>query len=581
MGMTRQILMELVFLSLSGTVLGLLLWLLRPLTRRLFSWKWHYYLWLAVLLRLALPVHVDMGWEILPARESGVSAVSELPEAGGRAFVDAQISGEQVSGEQFSGEQASGEQSSIEQYSTEQFSTENLVEAEGTGQAQRNSAGTLPESARSFEWEALWQWGFLIWLAGAAASLAVRGLRCRRFLRYIKEDCRRVSEDRLQHLAGRLVEELRIPGWVWVYESPRTVTPALIGLRRSFIVLPQAEWELKEAELVLRHELIHLKRKDLWYKALFQLVCCIHWFNPVLILFERRMEQDCELSCDEAVIAPLREEERKVYGNVLLDTAERQSLFRRGGFSAALLEGRGHLGQRLHGILSFRERGKAAALLSIAAFAGIAFLSACAPSAGQETDRAEEIAKAEAAEEGNSDSFLGRLADRLFRNSWQREVLNMDFGIDPSEDAWKVFEDDELLAGKDVDGVWKAFWYMGDYGDGVRTVGAESFAICGSESILIAYAQEPVEVELRSSWDLVSGDFKLAYVSPEGSVETLADQGEEAAVTVQLEPGRNVIRMAGREAILEKLSISVEGLDADKILQVYMTEEEENEPVYK
>ena len=571
MGMTRQILMELVFLSLSGTALGLLLWLLRPLTRRLFSWKWHYYLWLAVLLRLALPVHVDMGWEILPARESGVSAVSELPEAGGRAFVDAQISGEQ----------ASGEQSSIEQHSTEQFSTENLVEAEGTGQAQRNSAGTLPESARSFEWEALWQWGFLIWLAGAAASLAVRGLRCRRFLRYIKEDCRRVSEDRLQHLAGRLAEELRIPGWVWVYESPRTATPALIGLRRSFIVLPQAEWELKEAELVLRHELIHLKRKDLWYKALFQLVCCIHWFNPVLILFERRMEQDCELSCDEAVIAPLREEERKVYGNVLLDTAERQSLFRRGGFSAALLEGRGHLGQRLHGILSFRERGKAAALLSIAAFAGIAFLSACAPSAGQETDRAEEIAKAEAAEEGNSDSFLGRLADRLFRNSWQREVLNMDFGIDPSEDAWKVFEDDELLAGKDVDGVWKAFWYMGDYGDGVRTVGAESFAICGSESILIAYAQEPVEVELRSSWDLVSGDFKLAYVSPEGSVETLADQGEEEAVTVQLEPGRNVIRMAGREAILEKLSISVEGLDADKISQVYMTEEEENEPVYK
>ena len=579
--MTRQILMELVFLSLSGTVLGLLLWLLRPLTRRLFSWKWHYYLWLAVLLRLALPVHVDMGWEILPARESGVSAVSELPEAGDRAFVDAQISGEQVSGEQFSGEQASGEQSSIEQYSTEQFSTENLAEAEETGQTQRNAAGTLPESARSFEWEALWQWGFLIWLAGAAASLAVRGLRCRRFLRYIKEDCRRVSEDRLQHLAGRLAEELRIPGWVWVYESPRTATPALLGLRRSFIVLPQAEWEPKEAELVLRHELIHLKRKDLWYKALFQLVCCIHWFNPVLILFERRMEQDCELSCDEAVIAPLREEERKVYGNVLLDTAERQSLFRRGGFSAALLEGRGHLGQRLHGILSFRERGKAAALLSIAAFAGIAFLSACAPSAGQETDRTEEISEAEAAEEGNSDSFLGRLADRLFRNSWQREVLNMDFGIDPSEDAWKVFEDDELLAGKDVDGVWKAFWYMGDYGDGVRTVGAESFAICGSESILIAYAQEPVEVELRSSWALVSGDFKLAYVSPEGSVETLADQGEEAVVTVQLEPGRNVIRMAGREAILEKLSISVEGLDADKILQVYMTEEEENESVYK
>ena len=76
--MTRQILMELVFLSLSGTVLGLLLWLLRPLTRRLLSWKWHYYLWLAVLLRLALPVHVDMGWEIFPARESGAVSYTHL-----------------------------------------------------------------------------------------------------------------------------------------------------------------------------------------------------------------------------------------------------------------------------------------------------------------------------------------------------------------------------------------------------------------------------------------------------------------------------------------------------------------------
>ena len=61
MGMTRQILIELVFLSLSGTVLGLLLWLLRPLTRRLFSWKWHYYIWAVVFLRLLLPVHPDPG----------------------------------------------------------------------------------------------------------------------------------------------------------------------------------------------------------------------------------------------------------------------------------------------------------------------------------------------------------------------------------------------------------------------------------------------------------------------------------------------------------------------------------------
>ena len=63
--MERQIILELLFLTLSGTALGLLFCLFRPLTGKVFSFRWHYYLWLIVLLRLILPVHVDMG--IFPA----------------------------------------------------------------------------------------------------------------------------------------------------------------------------------------------------------------------------------------------------------------------------------------------------------------------------------------------------------------------------------------------------------------------------------------------------------------------------------------------------------------------------------
>ena len=63
--MERQIILELLFLTLSGTALSLLFCLFRPLTGKVFSFRWHYYLWLIVLLRLILPVHVDMG--IFPA----------------------------------------------------------------------------------------------------------------------------------------------------------------------------------------------------------------------------------------------------------------------------------------------------------------------------------------------------------------------------------------------------------------------------------------------------------------------------------------------------------------------------------
>src|SRR5699024_1557799 len=131
---------------------------------------------------------------------------------------------------------------------------------------------------------------------------------------------------------------------------------------------------------------IHLKRHDLWYKWLLQLILCVHWFNPALLLLGKLMDRDCELSCDEAAIAPLTEQQRQRYGNILLDTAERQIKLRRSVLSATLLEGRENLKERLRGILVFRKRGTAVIFLSVLLFAAAAVLAACTPSAYRQTD---------------------------------------------------------------------------------------------------------------------------------------------------------------------------------------------------
>ena len=149
-------------------------------------------------------------------------------------------------------------------------------------------------------------------------------------------------------------------------------------------------------------------------------------------------------------------------------------------------------------------------------------------------------------------------------------MLKEPFHISDSEDAWRVYEDEELLAGDDVDGVWRAYFYSG--GQGVR---AESFAFCGSDSILIAQAEEPVEITVHSSWQLLSGSFKLVRVGPDGNVETLTESGEEDDLKLQLETGRNVIKMVGREARLEQLQISFDGLGSRKLAHVFYTENDE------
>ena len=533
--MERQIIQELLILSLSGTALGFLFLLLRPLTKKVFSWKWHYYLWLVVLLRLLAPVHIDAG--LFP----------EVPRWG---EVQLQESG---AGQSRSGDSAavSGQDQALE-----------CETASGQDQASEYEAASGQTGDRI---QTALHGIALIWVFGAALALILRIYHYRKFVCHVKADCVRVEMDEIQKLANTLGQKFHIKKWLWVYESSLVASPVLIGIRRPFIVLPKGTVEAEDAELVLRHEFTHLKRHDLWYKWLYQLALCVHWFNPFLHVFGKYLDRDCELSCDEAVIAPLSEEERRSYGNLLLDTAERQSRIHRSVLSATLSEGKENLRQRLQSILSFRKRGIAAAGLSALIFAGAAALAACAPAVRQDAETDSAVSK----EEG-SQGFFADLVDGLMGGSWRESVLKEPFHISDSEDAWRVYEDEELLAGDDVDGVWRAYFYSG--GQGVR---AESFAFCGSDSILIAQAEEPVEITVHSSWQLLSGSFKLVRVGPDGNVETLTESGEEDDLKLQLETGRNVIKMVGREARLEQLQISFDGLGSRKLAHVFYTENDE------
>ena len=533
--MERQIIQELLILSLSGTALGFLFLLLRPLTKKVFSWKWHYYLWLVVLLRLLAPVHIDAG--LFP----------EVPRWG---EVQLQESG---AGQSRSGDSAaaSGQDQALE-YETASGQDQALEYEAASGQTGDRIQTVLHGLA-------------LIWIFGAALALILRIYHYRKFVCHVKADCVRVETDEIQKLANTLGQKFHIKKWLWVYESSLVASPVLIGIRRPFIVLPKGTVEAEDAELVLRHEFTHLKRHDLWYKWLYQLAICVHWFNPFLHVFGKYLDRDCELSCDEAVIAPLSEEERRSYGNLLLDTAERQSRIHRSVLSATLSEGKENLRQRLQSILSFRKRGIAAAGLSALIFAGAAALAACAPAVRQDAETDSTVSK----EEG-SQGFFADLVDGLMGGSWRESVLKEPFHISDSEDAWRVYEDEELLAGDDVDGVWRAYFYSG--GQGVR---AESFAFCGSDSILIAQAEEPVEITVHSSWQLLSGSFKLVRVGPDGNVETLTESGEKDDLKLQLETGRNVIKMVGREARLEQLQISFDGLGSRKLAHVFYTENDE------
>ena len=64
--------------------------------------------------------------------------------------------------------------------------------------------------------------------------------------------------------------------------------------------------------VVLCHERVHLQRRDYLFKPAALLICCVHWFNPLVWLAFYLMNMDCEMSCDEKVVKLLGEESKKI-----------------------------------------------------------------------------------------------------------------------------------------------------------------------------------------------------------------------------------------------------------------------------
>ena len=109
--------------------------------------------------------------------------------------------------------------------------------------------------------------------------------------------------------------------------------------------------------VVLCHERVHLQRRNYLFKPAALLICCVHWFNPLVWLAFYLMNMDCEMSCDEKVVKLLGEESKKIYSYTLLEEASGGEWKRyRGGSICALLSfGEDHVKNRIRHVLDYRK----------------------------------------------------------------------------------------------------------------------------------------------------------------------------------------------------------------------------------
>ena len=113
-------------------------------------------------------------------------------------------------------------------------------------------------------------------------------------------------------------------GGTCIYVSGAVKSPCLAGLIPA-VYLTEDVLQADEAELILRHELTHLRHLDFLWSLCRTAAVTVYWWNPFIWLAAICSKRDAELACDEAVAAKLPESKRLAYARAILAQAPRKT----------------------------------------------------------------------------------------------------------------------------------------------------------------------------------------------------------------------------------------------------------------
>lgn len=109
-----------------------------------------------------------------------------------------------------------------------------------------------------------------------------------------------------------------------IYISSTVKSPCLAGLVPA-VYLTEDVLQTDSTELILRHELTHLRHLDHLWSFCRTAAVIAYWWNPFIWLAAICSKRDAELACDEAVAAGLSDAQRLVYARAILAQAPRRA----------------------------------------------------------------------------------------------------------------------------------------------------------------------------------------------------------------------------------------------------------------
>jgi beta-lactamase regulating signal transducer with metallopeptidase domain len=196
-------------------------------------------------------------------------------------------------------------------------------------------------------------WLVALWIAGALVGLLRLGVAWNRLNAIIRAARPAVGspETILAECRGLLGVDRDIA----LVASDRIASPFAAGIGRACIVLPTT-WAARasrdQLRTVLLHEAAHVARRDPAIVLMQQLAAAFYWFHPLVRLFNARLAEAREETCDNHVLAAI---DAPAYSRTLLTLAQVVQPLRPLPAAAGLFASRWRLEHRIAGLLDERR----------------------------------------------------------------------------------------------------------------------------------------------------------------------------------------------------------------------------------
>ena len=320
-------------MTLISSILILLIIVIRTIFRRKLTSKTYYMLWLIVLIRLIFPFSIESSVSVENVIFSGETKPSQSYEA-------------------------------VSVSPVKETQPSELITAE-YGERSFQSGTLFIERIQNSR--KIYQYGAILWLFGIFAVILIPIVSYSVLRKDLMTATKVDDTDTIKasvHIRSML--DIAVP--IDIVYSNVCIKPALIGIFKPMIVLLEKTRGLGYEKIyaILLHELVHYKKKHLLIQWLFWIVKSVYWFNPFIWLAHRIMKQDAECWCDEEVLKLMNEDQRVLYGNLVLDmavyTEDPVVAFNVTGFGNKSSE----IKKRIIGIAKKTKQSKPMAMISIA-----------------------------------------------------------------------------------------------------------------------------------------------------------------------------------------------------------------------